>query len=197
MLEIDDDALDRHSTLAAAPGRQPENPRERAVAEANRAHPGGDSRYVELDGDIGLLVAGGGAGLLQHDTIVDMGGRPANHSDMSPAPGTEKLEAVLDAVFTNPRARSLLIGYNYLQMAPCDRVAEALVNSVRRNRVDARAFPIVLRLVGPKEARAREIVAQVEGAIYLPHEATLADACRTIVEATRALGARGMTAAGR
>ncbi len=187
MLETDDDALDRQPALADAPDRLPANPRERAVSEANRAYPGGDSRYVELDGEIGLLVAGGGAGLLQHDLIVDMGGRPANHSDMSPAPGTEKLEAVLDAVFTNPRARSLLIGYNYLQMAPCDRVAEALLKSVRRNAVDARRFPIVLRLVGPKEARAREIVAGIEGAIYLPHEASLADGCRTIVEVTRAL----------
>ncbi|MEZ5730641.1 MAG: hypothetical protein R3E48_23320 [Burkholderiaceae bacterium] len=50
------------------------------MIDANRSHPGGDSRYTELDGDIGLLVAGGGAGLLQHDMILAMGGRPANHS---------------------------------------------------------------------------------------------------------------------
>ncbi|SLN47625.1 ATP-grasp domain-containing protein [Oceanibacterium hippocampi] len=185
MMEIDDDALFRHPELAHGPSRHAsENPRERAVLEANRAYPGGDSRYTELEGDIGLLVAGGGAGLLQHDLIVGMGGRPANHSDMSPAPGTEKMEAVLDAVFTNPRARSLLIGYNYLQMAPCDHVVKALVKSVARNKVDATRFPIVLRLFGPREAEARALAATIPGIRYLPPGSSLEDGARTIVTLT-------------
>jgi succinyl-CoA synthetase beta subunit/citryl-CoA synthetase large subunit len=185
MLEIDDHALGRHPALAKAPSSQSENPRERLVTEANNANPGGDARYVELDGDIGLLVAGGGAGLLQHDMIVDLGGRPANHSDISPAPGTVKTEAVLDAVFSNPRARSLLVGYNHLQMAPVDRVVEALANSVRRNRINTSQFPIILRLFGPREAEARALAARIGGITYLPSGTSLADGARRIVEATQ------------
>ena len=186
MMEVDDDALFRHSDFQPTSQQNiSDNPRERAVMQANRAYPGGDSRYSELDGDIGLLVAGGGAGLLQHDLIVGMGGRPANHSDMSPAPGTEKLEAILDAIFTNPRTRSLLVGYNFLQMAACDHVMKALVNSVERNQVDAARFPIVIRLFGPKEAEARALAATIPDVQYLPRSATLEDGARTIVEATR------------
>lgn len=186
MLEIDDFALHRQRGVAKdGLPETPANPREAAVQEANRAYPGANSRYTELDGDIGLLVAGGGAGLLQHDMIVGMGGRPANHSDVSPAPGTEKMEAVLDAIFTNPRSKALLIGYNYLQMAPCDQVAKALRISVGRNGVDARRFPIVLRLFGPAETEAREIVATIPGARYLSQESTLEDGCRAVVEAAR------------
>lgn len=198
MIEIDDDAASRHPDLGTAFEEvSTVNPRERAVLEANRSYPGGASRYTELDGDIGLLVAGGGAGLLQHDLIVQMGGRPANHSDMSPAPGTEKMEAVLDGVFTNPRARSLLIGYNYLQMAPCDQVIKALVNSAIRNQVDARRFPIVIRLFGPKEREARELAATIPGINYLAQGATLDEGVRAIVEATRRLTAQqtGVTGA--
>lgn len=185
MMEIDDLAASRQpglSTAASATGSS--NPREAAVEKANRDFPGGDSRYTELDGDIGLLVAGGGAGLLQHDMIVGMGGRPANHSDLSPAPGTEKVEAVLDAIFTNPRTRSLLIGYNYLQMARCDHVAQALKISIDRNGVDTTRFPIVLRLYGPEEESAREIVKTIPCANYLPPDSTLEDGCRAIVAAT-------------
>ncbi|WP_340107625.1 ATP-grasp domain-containing protein [Pikeienuella sp. HZG-20] len=186
MMEIDDFALHRQRGVAADGRPEPSaNPREAAVEAANRAYPGANSRYTELDGDIGLLVAGGGAGLLQHDMIVAMGGRPANHSDVSPAPGTEKMEAVLDGVFTNPRSRGLLIGYNYLQMAPCDQVAKALKISVERNGIDARRFPIVLRLFGPAEAEAREIVATIPGAYYLPAGASLEDGCRAVVNAVR------------
>ena len=184
MLEVDDDAVDRHPELAGAPERMPDNPRERAVQDTNRANPGGDARYVELDGNIGLLVAGGGAGLLQHDLIVDLGGHPANHSDISPSPGTVKMEAVLDAVFTNPRARSLLIGYNHLQMAPVDKVVEALGNSINRNKVDTSRFPIILRLFGPREAEARARAAEIGGLHYLPAGTSLADGARAIVEAT-------------
>lgn len=185
MIEIDDTANERHPKLSDVPVSQPANPRERMVNDANRANPGGDARYVELDGDIGLLVAGGGAGLLQHDMIIDLGGRPANHSDISPAPGTVKTEAVLDAVFSNPNARSLLIGYNHLQMAPVDRVVEALANSVQRNNVDTSRFPIILRLFGPRETEARELAAQIGGITYLPSGASLLEGARAIVEATQ------------
>lgn len=187
MMEVDDDALFRHPELGGRSRHSSDNPRERAVMEANRAYPGGDCRYTELEGDIGLLVAGGGAGLLQHDLIVGMGGRPANHSDMSPAPGTEKLEAVLDAIFTNPAARSLLIGYNYLQMAPCDHVMKALVKSVDRNKVDATRFPIVIRLFGPREAEARALAATIPSVRYLPAGSSLEDGARAIVAATESL----------
>jgi len=185
MIEIDDHALDRHPRLAAIPSYQSDNPRELMVNEVNGANPGGDARYVELDGDIGLLVAGGGAGLLQHDMIVDLGGLPANHSDISPAPGTVKTEAVLDAVFSNPRARSLLVGYNHLQMAPVDKVVEALANSVRRNKIDTARFPIILRLFGPRETEARALAAKIGGVTYLPPGTSLANGARAIVEATQ------------
>jgi succinyl-CoA synthetase beta subunit/citryl-CoA synthetase large subunit len=188
MMEIDDDALFRHPDLLEGSSRHSSaNMRERSVMEANRAYPGGDCRYTELDGDIGLLVAGGGAGLLQHDLIISMGGRPANHSDMSPAPGTEKLEAVLGAIFTNPGAKSLLVGYNYLQMAPCDHVMKALVNAVATHDVDATKFPIVVRLFGPREAEARALAATIPGVRYLPPGSSLEDGAKAIVAATRSL----------
>ena len=195
MMDIDDDAVFRHPELAQISERNAtQNPRERLVAVANRSFPGGDSRYTELNGDIGLLVAGGGAGLLQHDLIVGMGGRPANHSDMSPAPGTQKLEAVLDAIFTNPNTRSLLVGYNYLQMAPCDQVMVALKNSVDRNKVDTTRFPIVIRLFGPREAEARAIAATMPGIQYLRLGATLEEGARAVVEANARVTTAGQQA---
>lgn len=193
-LDIDDDAIGRQPGLADLPGLVSANPRERAVALANRTYPGGDAKYVELAGDIGLLVAGGGAGLVQHDLVHDLGGRPANHSDISPAPGIEKMEAVLDAIFANPRVRSLLVGWNHLQMAPCDKVIEALTQSIARNGTDTTRFPVVIRLFGPREAEARALAARLPGITYLPRGASLADGARAVVEATRALSVPGVTA---
>ena len=196
MMEIDDNALYRHPAWEAAaeetagPGGRPLTAGERAVAEANRKFPGGATRYTELDGDIGLLVSGGGASLYQHDLILQYGGRPANHTDFSPTPTPDKQVAVLDTIFANPNVRGLLIGCNFLQLVRCDLMIEALAISLRKNAIDPRIFPIVIRLFGPNEAQAREIAAGFPGIEYLPRGTSLAEACRRIVEAVAAVGPR-------
>jgi succinyl-CoA synthetase beta subunit len=192
MMEIDDNALFRHPAWRelgpeeAGRGGRATSPRERAVIEADRKFAGGAIRYTEVPGDIGLFVSGGGAGLLQHDLILAAGGRPANHSDLSPA-SVEKPAALLDAIFTNPEAKGLLVGMNYLQLLPCTLIIEALVLSLKRNTVDPRRFPIVVRVFGPKEDEARRLAATVPGIRYLPHGASLEDGVREIVAAVKAL----------
>jgi succinyl-CoA synthetase beta subunit len=195
MMEVDDNALYRHppweamSAESAGPGGRPLSAGERAVALANRTLPGGATRYIELDGDIGLLVSGGGASLYQHDLILEYGGRPANHTDFSPAPTPDKLVAVIDAIFGRPQVRGLLVGCNVLQLARCDLIVEALAIVMRRRGIDARRVPIVIRLFGPMETEARAIASQFPGVRYLPPGTSLAQACRAIVEAVRGLSA--------
>jgi succinyl-CoA synthetase beta subunit len=190
MMGIDPNALFRQPQWQAeaseqgAAGRKP-TPGELAVAEANRTLPGGAVRYTELDGEIGLLVGGGGASLLVHDMILARGGRPGNHTDSSPGPITEKLKVMLREVLKNPKTRGLLLAYNRLQMARCDVKIEALADALRQSGVDPRTFPIVVRLVGPAEQRARDLAAEFPGIEYLDDDASLDDAVALIVERTR------------
>jgi len=193
MMEIDDNALFRHAAWRdlglddAGPGGRPLNERERAVVAADRKFPGGAIRYTELPGDIGLFVSGGGAGLLQHDLVLAAGARPANHSDLSPAT-IEKPAALFDAIFANPGAKGMLVGMNYLQLLPCTLIIEALLVSLRRNQVDPRRFPIVLRVFGPKEDEARALAASVPGLRYMRAGASLEEAVREIVAAVNGIG---------
>lgn len=186
MMEIDANALFRHpdwrdvALEEAGPGGRPLNERERAVIAADRKFPGGAIRYTEVPGDIALFVSGGGAGLLQHDLMLAAGGRPANHSDLSPA-SIDKPAALFDAIFANPQAKGMLIGMNYLQLLPCTLVIEALLLSMKRNNIDARRFPIVVRVFGPKEDEARQLAATMPGIHYLPHGASLEEGVRKIV----------------
>ncbi|MBX3534611.1 MAG: acetate--CoA ligase family protein [Xanthobacteraceae bacterium] len=187
MMGIDDNALFRQPQWQAESGEQTIGGRkqtkgELAVAEANRTLPGGAVRYTELEGNIGLLVGGGGASLLVHDMILARGGKPANHTDSSPGPITEKLKVMLREILTRPNMAGLLIAYNHLQMARCDVKIEALADALRKTGVDPRKFPIVVRLAGPAEARARELAAEFPGIQYLDDDASLDDAVRLIVE---------------
>jgi succinyl-CoA synthetase beta subunit len=126
--------------------------------------------------------------------IVAAGGRPANHSDISATPTPDKPAAVFDAIFTNPKAHGLLIGYNYLQMARCDLVIKALLMSMDRNAVDPRRFPIVIRLFGPAEEEARQLAATRPGITYLPSGTGFAEGCRTIVQAVDRIAKKGEAA---
>ena len=185
MMGIDDNALYRHPDWHNRAAPLPDHPRERAVAMADRALPGGMCQYVELGGDIGLLVGGGGAGLYQHDLMLELGGAPANHCITPPTSAdTGKLKAVLTAIFDNPKAKGLLVGFNFAQMARTDIRVRALVEVLEEKNIDTANFPIVIRLFGAGESEARALVGQRPNVHYLPRGASLKDAVKTIVHLT-------------
>ena len=189
MMGVDEDALFRHRDWAqideahVQPGL---SEREQRIARLNRDIPEGECQYIELQGDIGLLVGGGGAGLYQHDLMIELGGAPANHS-VTPPTGrdTRKLKAVLEAIFDHPHLRGLLVGFNFAQMARADIRVRVLVEVLREKRIDTRHLPIVIRLFGAGEAEARALVADWPGIHYLPRGTSLRDGVERIVELTR------------
>ncbi|HVZ53776.1 MAG TPA: ATP-grasp domain-containing protein [Pseudolabrys sp.] len=159
------------------------NERERRVIEANRNLPGGMIRYTELDGDIGLFVGGGGAGLTQHDLILAAGGHPANHTDASTV-NPDKVRVLIDAILDNPRVKSLFVSWHYQQMARIDRRVIPVIDALKARKVDLEKFPVVIRMFGPGEEEARKAAAELPGIHYMPHGAPLSDGVRLIVELT-------------
>ncbi len=184
MMGVDESALFRHPEWAAFARATAlaSNPRERSVAIANREIAGGECQYVELAGDIGLLVGGGGAGLYQHDLMLELGGKPANHC-VTPPTGSDnrKLKAVLAAILENPRLKGLLVGFNFSQMARTDIRVRTLVEVLQERRIDTARLPIVIRLFGAGEQDARAMVAGLPTIHYMPRGATLKEAVRLIV----------------
>ncbi len=191
MMAIDEQAAFRHPQLQARslPGARSSNPREERVHRANVEPGGGEAEYRELEGNIGLLVGGGGAGLYLHDTILDLGGRPANHCVTPPTSATtDKLRAVIEAILDNPRVQGLLVGFNYAQMARNDVRMEVLADVLRTRGIDTRRFPVVVRLFGGGEAKARALARDLDGLDYMAPGTTLYDAARRIVERVAARG---------
>jgi endonuclease-3 related protein len=123
------------------------------VIEANRTLPGGNVRYTELDGDIGLLVGGGGAGLLQHDLILAAGGRPANHTDTSPGPIADKLKVILGAILTQNTA------WGNVEMALANLKAAGTLDPARLRALPLEELAQLIRPAGSFNGKARKLQA--------------------------------------
>ncbi len=187
MMGVDRNALFRHEAWRNSGAELPLNPRERAVALTNRSYEGGECQYVELDGDIGLLVGGGGAGVYQHDLVLAFGGAPANHCVTPPTSAdNRKLKAVLAAILDNPALRGLLIGFNFAQMARTDVRVGTLVELLDEKQIDSVHLPIVIRLFGAGEERSRKMVEGRPNIHYVPRGTTLKQAVQLIVQLTAA-----------
>jgi len=118
--------------------------------------------YVKLDGDIGCVVNGAGLAMATMDLIKHYGGEPANFLDIGGSSNPEKVTAALKIITSDgqgsaggrPRIRAILFNI-FGGITRCDDVAHGIVNSVRESPLQ---LPLVIRLTGTNEAKAREIL---------------------------------------
>ena len=67
-----------------------------------RDHRGVAGRVVEFDGDLALLIGGGGASLTVFDAIKAHGGNPANYCEVGGNPTEEKVAAITSLLLSKP-----------------------------------------------------------------------------------------------
>lgn len=107
-------ALDcKFSLDDASTGRHPElvkvahPPKMTALEERGLEH---GLKFIQLDGNVGVLANGAGLTMTTMDVIDHLGGRPANFLEIGGEAYT-KAEAALDLVLSNPGVKSLVINF--------------------------------------------------------------------------------------
>ena len=108
--------------------------------------------FMQLDGDIGLVVNGAGLALATLDMVREAGGRPANFMDIRTTAKSLDIAHGIGLVLDNPRVKVLLVNVYGGGMQPCDTIVEGLGIAVRRK---GRVLPVVLRFTGNNEDLAR------------------------------------------
>lgn len=188
MCSVDDRSLFRHDDLAKQvvqgvdrTGR-PLTDLERYMARLNERFPQhGEIRFAEFrDGDLGFMVMGGGAGLVSLDELHRLGRRPATFFDMTAGDVEEKIYLATRAVLGIPRLRGLIIGVNISAFAPVPIRARGIARALSETDRDLRKFPVVIRLAGPQDDEAAEILRDFP-VHYFRDDATLEEAVRTFV----------------
>lgn len=187
VLDVDDQALARQPELAslvAARGdhARPPTALEREALAVAAAEPyRGTARFLELEGDIGLLVGGGGGSLVLFEAVRRAGGRPACHTELGGNPSAEKVRGLARVVLSCPGVRGLLVAHNITNNTQVDLVAAGVVAALEDRGLDPAEFPVVARELGTHDREGRELFERA-GIEVLGEEASLEDAARRIVE---------------
>ncbi len=191
-VEIDDDAGWRQEGRVAALGKVPvpsggraPTPMEEEARRIDAAdHRGVAGRVVEFDGDLGLLIGGGGASLTVFDAVLKHGGRPANYSEMGGNPTAEKVAALTRLLIAKPGVLKLAAIMNVVNNTRADIIAEGIVRGIEQAGRDPADAIAVFRVPGSWEPEARRIMAAA-GVEAMGREISLDQAARLAVEKVR------------
>ena len=169
-MNFDDNALMLHPQLESLRDLNEEEPLEVQAREAKIS-------YVKLEGKIGCLVNGAGLAMGTMDIVKHFGGEPANFLDVG---GGAKPETIAEAlrIITSDKTVNTIFFNIFGGIVRCDRVAEGVLKA---KEVAGINLPIVMRLVGTNEDKAREMLEGTD-LIMLP---TMSEAAKKAVELSK------------
>lgn len=172
-LTIDDSALPRQETLA--PTGTPDKTTD-LEARAKALH----LKYIELDGEVGVLANGAGLTMTTMDAIRHFGGEPANFMEIGGDSYTKAVPA-LEIVLANPNVKALLVNFCGA-FARTDVMAEGVINAWLHLKPK---IPIVFTIHGTGEDEA---IAMVRERLGIEPYDLMDDAVKAAVAAAK--GAR-------
>ncbi len=147
-VNLDDNALYRHTDLAAFRDIAEEDPTEVEAAEHNL-------NYVKLDGNVGCMVNGAGLAMATMDIIKLSGGDPANFLDVGGTANATTVEAGFRIILKDPSVKAILINI-FGGIVRCDRVAQGVVDAY--NNIGNINVPIIVRLQGTNATEAKKLI---------------------------------------
>ncbi|HHW43130.1 MAG TPA: succinate--CoA ligase [Desulfotomaculum sp.] len=188
VMSVDDSAIYRQPRLAdmvqlgSERAWRPLTELEKQMVEVNESDPyRGTARYTEMPGgDIGFMCGGGGGSLLCFDTLVALGGRPANYSEVGGNPPEPKVYGLTKGILSKPGVRGLFVAHNITNNTQVDVLARGIVRALQDLHIDPATFPVVVREAGVNDAVAREIFTAA-GVEYYGDDMTMTGACARMV----------------
>lgn len=169
-VNLDDNALYRHATLAEL-----RDPSQEDAAEASAAEHA--LNYIRLDGNIGCMVNGAGLAMATMDLIKLHGGAPANFLDVGGGTTEERVAEAFKLILSDDKVEGVLVNI-FGGIVRCDLIAEGIIRAVEEVHV---AVPVVVRLEGTNVERGRQLLAN-SGLNIISAEG-LTDAAQKVVAA--------------
>jgi len=161
-IALDDDAFYRHKEWETLEPRTMlgRAPTEREVAvkkidEGENYYRGTAGKYIEMDGDIGLILNGGGASIANMDALLAAGLQPANYTEYSGNPPREKVYQLAKIVLSKPGLRGLWMCGVVANFTNIKDTFMGIVDALDEIKPQ---YPIVVRRDGPESAEAKQLI---------------------------------------
>lgn len=167
---LDDSAVKRREDLAAKG-----SPESLTELEARGRDIG--VKFIELDGDVGVMANGAGLTMTTMDVVSHYGGRPANFMEIGGEAYTKATEA-LELVLANPKVASLVVNFCGA-FARTDVMTEGVVRAWEALGPEV---PVFFSVHGTGDVEARALLQERLG---IEPFATMDEACQAAVEAAR------------
>lgn len=163
-LELDDDAAYRQAELLdrlphSARWAEPQSDFERRAAEIDSAdHRGVAGRLVPFEGNLGLLIGGGGASLTTFDAVLGAGLEPANYCEIGGNPSVWKIKELTKLILSQPQVERLAVIMNVVSNTRVDLVARGVIKGIVELNHDPREVIAAFRVPGSWEAEGEAIL---------------------------------------
>ena len=149
-LNIDDDAMFRHSELGELDDTDQMDPLEVQA----RGH---DISYVKLDGNVGCMVNGAGLAMATMDITGAAGAGPANFLDVGGSATEEKISQALRIIVADPGVDRVLVNI-FGGILRCDVAARGLIMAA--GEMPRTMPPMVVRMRGTNAEEGRRILSE-------------------------------------
>ena len=167
---MDDGAIPRHEELAKAGTPDPLTDLEQRAKPDNL-------KFIELDGNVGVLANGAGLTMTSMDAVAHFGGTPANFLEIGGESYT-KAKPALELVLGNPNVKALLVNFCGA-FARTDVMTEGVINAWQELKPD---IPIFFTIHGTGEDEA---ISMVRERLELEPFDIMDDAVKAAVEAIK------------
>jgi succinyl-CoA synthetase beta subunit/citryl-CoA synthetase large subunit len=191
-LEIDDDAVSRHADIAAMEKDAGRVEGERRMSDFERLasnidsldHRGVAGRVIEFDGNLGLIIGGGGASLTAFDAIRAHGGRPANYCEVGGNPSVLKVKELTRLILSKPGVDKIAVIMNVVSNTRVDMMARGIVKGILESGKDPAQTVAVFRVPGAWEDEGQKILSKY-GVPIQDRTVSIDEAARIAVTNTR------------
>lgn len=167
MIDLEDDASYRHERDFPERSEFAREKTEREIRAEKideEDHRGVAGKYVELEGDIGMMLAGGGASLTNMDALIEYGGKPANYTEYGGNPPTEKVYRLSKVIMSKPGLKGLWHVGGTANNTNIFRTMKGFCQALEEVKPD---YPIVVRRDGPQADKAFELLRETRDDLEL------------------------------
>ena len=128
--------------------------------DANDHRGSAGSTYIELEGDIAIIAAGGGGSLVNMDALVALEGKPANYAEHSGNPPAEKLEKLTKIVLSKKGLNGCWFVGATANFTDIYETLRGFVEGLRSIKPKP-TCPIVIRRGGPRYQDAFKMLREI------------------------------------